>query len=388
MSYVLRFNPDGSSGNNYVSFVTGITGNLGTQTYSYRVKGILNALPTVTGTPGAFGFIGTATNAQSNGICVYSTGAVNVISGGSLRYGTSAGFLSVGVPFDFTVSHISTGAWTITDNLTSTVVASGTFTASTSWSSSLNNIGRLNSTTTHYLKADIELIEVTGHTNARTWDANLSGGTGDILPTTVGTNQGTLVNFPMDNREWVFYGSGDQELLLGTLSSTTVLYEPSVTKDKLVELPVIPGGSSLFEPTVIKDKLIEPSSITSGSSVFGPTVTKGSPSLNIGLNTIDSTVFFYDSTIKKDLRIQLLPMASTSIVYGLLLRKDLWVILGTLGSTSTVYTQEVIGGAIPLPSIELVPDEGYGLHIRTAKEMNDMILALAKRIQILEQQVL
>jgi hypothetical protein len=231
MAIALRLNPDGSSNDNFVSLASGITGNVGTQTYSYRVKGILNALPTVAGTPGAFAFIGTTATGQGNGICVYSTGAVGLVSGNTPRYGTSAGFLSVGVPFDFTISHINTGAWTITDNLTSTVVASGTFTASTSWSGSLNNIGRLNSTTTHYLKADIELIEVTGHTNARTWDANLSGGTGDILPTTVGTNQGTLVNFTtVDADKWINYGgtAATMAAALFSLSSVSSALEANI----------------------------------------------------------------------------------------------------------------------------------------------------------------
>lgn len=219
MSYRLRLNPAGSSGTEFVSLATGITGNVGTQTYSYRVKGILNALPTVAGTPGAFGFIGTTATGQGNGICVYSTGAVGLVSGNTPRYGTSAGFLSVGVPFDFTISHISTGAWTITDNITTTVVASGTFTASTSWSGSLNNIGRLSSTTVHYLNADIEFIEVTGqHVNGRTWDANLSNGTGVILPTTVGTNQGTLTNFGGATDSWWVYYS-DVEEHFGTFTA-------------------------------------------------------------------------------------------------------------------------------------------------------------------------
>lgn len=214
----LRF--DGVNDN--VTIASGITGNVGTQTYSYQVKGILNALPTVAGITGAFGFIGTTATGQANGVCVYSTGAVNIVSGNTPRYGTGAGFLSVGVPFDFTISHISTGEWTITDNVTTTTVASGTFTISTSWSGSLNNIGRLNSSTAHYLNADIELVEVTGHTNARTWDANLSGGTGSTLPTTVDTNQGTLVNFPTNDSQWVGFGGAGAALDTNLLNSSVV----------------------------------------------------------------------------------------------------------------------------------------------------------------------
>lgn len=203
MPYRLRF--DGVNDN--VTIVSGINGNVGTQTYSYRVKGILNALPTVAGVTGAFAFIGTTATGQANGVCVYSTGAVNLVSGNTLRYGTSAGFLSAGAPFDFTLSHLNTGAWTITDNITSSVVASGTFTTSTSWSGALNNIGRFSSTITSYLNADIEFIEVTGHVNANKWDAGLSDGTGTVLPTTNGLNQGTLVNFAVPDC-WVFYSTG------------------------------------------------------------------------------------------------------------------------------------------------------------------------------------
>jgi hypothetical protein len=42
----------------------------------------------------------------------------------------------------------------------------------------------------------------------RTWDANLSNGTGSILPTNDGVNQGTLLNFPIDGSQWVFYATG------------------------------------------------------------------------------------------------------------------------------------------------------------------------------------
>lgn len=387
MPYVLRFNPGGTSDGDVVTFTTAITNNAGTSAWTaeFRLK-LISGYPTT----GNWYILGSNATGVS-GIALRQAsgdGALAILTGGTFRVASSAGYiLNDGAFHTYRIEHDAGGALRFYRDGDTTPYFSTTYT--TSGSFNCNRFGAGSTTATVFTPMELEYFEYTGSTGGRRWDATLNtAGTGDVLPTTVGTNQGTLVNFPTDNSEWVFYGSGDQEVSLGTLSSTTVLYEPSVTKDKLVELPVIPGGSSLFEPTVIKDKLIEPSSITSGSSVFGPTVTKGSPSLNIGLNTIDSTVFFYDSTIKKDLRIQLLPMASTSIVYDLLLRKDLWVILGTLGSTSTVYTQEVIGGAIPLPSIELIPDEGYGLHIRTAKEMNDMILALAKRIQILEQQVL
>ena len=55
-----------------------------------------------------------------------------------------------------------------------------------------------------------------------------------------------------------------------------------------------------------------------------------------------------------------------------------------IGETSVTYEPEVLGGAKPLPKIILFTDEGFGLHIRSAEEMNAVLLDLAKRIQILE----
>lgn len=44
--------------------------------------------------------------------------------------------------------------------------------------------------------------------NSRYYDPSLSGGTGNVLPTTAGTNAGTQFGgFPTDNSEWVFYES-------------------------------------------------------------------------------------------------------------------------------------------------------------------------------------
>jgi hypothetical protein len=80
----------------------------------------------------------------------------------------------------------------------------------------------------------------------------------------------------------------------------------------------------------------------------------------------------------------LLPIGTTSEVFEGSILKDKVVDLGFTEGTSGTYEPEVIGGAIPLPRIVLYTDEGYGLHIRSAEEMNEVILALAKRIQILE----
>lgn len=46
--------------------------------------------------------------------------------------------------------------------------------------------------------------------NSRYYDASLSNGTGNILPTSSGTNAGTQFNsWPTDDSEWVFYASAE-----------------------------------------------------------------------------------------------------------------------------------------------------------------------------------
>ena len=46
-------------------------------------------------------------------------------------------------------------------------------------------------------------LEVNGTTY--TYDPSASGGTGSVLPDTTGSKSGTLVNFPTDDSQWVFY---------------------------------------------------------------------------------------------------------------------------------------------------------------------------------------
>ena len=46
-------------------------------------------------------------------------------------------------------------------------------------------------------------LEVNGTTY--TYDPSASGGTGSVLPDTTGSKSGTLLNFPTDDSQWVFY---------------------------------------------------------------------------------------------------------------------------------------------------------------------------------------
>lgn len=175
----------------------------------------------------------------------------------------------------------------------------------------------------------------------------------------------------------------DKLVNLEYLAATTTVYTPSVTKEKLIFLEFPTVTTSVFNPSVLKDKRIDLGTRPSSVTMYNPTVTKGS-SLVIGPSTITSSAIVREPTLRKDLLVRLLPIGSTASVFDLTLLKDKWISLEYILETSGVYDPEVLGGAVPLPKITLFTDEGFGLHIRSAEEMNDMILALAKRIQILE----
>lgn len=203
----------------YIIFATGrrvtiasaITGNAGTSTYSFRIRSGPNGI-TVPAS-GLAGFFGTSQTTTSNGPVVNSSGQLRIYVSGTNRYGSTSALITSGVQFDYTLSHTAgSGAWDIFNNLTGTPTGeSGTFTTSTSWvggTNALNQMGRSSSTNTVYLVGDMEIIAVTGLTNSQEYDASLSGGTGLTLPTTSGSNQGTLDNFgPADADNWGGFGA-------------------------------------------------------------------------------------------------------------------------------------------------------------------------------------
>jgi flavin reductase (DIM6/NTAB) family NADH-FMN oxidoreductase RutF len=55
---------------------------------------------------------------------------------------------------------------------------------------------------------DLYSASLTSGSDNRNYDPSASNGTGQILPDTVVGNDGTLVNFPTDNSQWIFYDDG------------------------------------------------------------------------------------------------------------------------------------------------------------------------------------
>lgn len=194
-----------------VTIATAITGNAGTSTYSFRIRSGPNGI-TVPAS-GLSAFIGTSQATGSNGLVVNASGQIRVYRSGTNLFGSTSALITSGVQFDYTLSHTAgSGAWDIFDNLTGLPTGeSGTYTTSQLWSNGvngLNQLGRSSSTNAVYLVGDMEIIAVTGLTNSQEYDASLSGGTGLTLPTTSGSNQGTLDGFgATDADNWGGFGA-------------------------------------------------------------------------------------------------------------------------------------------------------------------------------------
>lgn len=143
------------------------------------------------------------------------------------------------------------------------------------------------------------------------WNKQTLSGTNDtVFPDTAGGNDGTLVNFPTDNSQWVFYddGQGGGDTLIPTLiPSGEVVGTPSVTNLlQLVEANAIPTQEAVQNPVIDTGAiLISPATIPTGGVVYNVSVVDltqfieaediptqevvGSPSLELLLSRIFPT---------------------------------------------------------------------------------------------------
>lgn len=187
--------------NDVVSLPAGSTSGVGTTAYTWWIKGTLRTAPS-----GVAGILGTSSAATSSGFVTNSTLQLRVYSAGQNRYGTGDNFFEVGVYHHYRLEHDAGGAWrAYRDNMT-TPVASGTFTGSFTFGA-LNQMFRSSNSATMWSAWDMEEMGITSTTFSETYQANLSGGTGSVLPTVSGNNNGSLVNFPTDNSQWVGFGA-------------------------------------------------------------------------------------------------------------------------------------------------------------------------------------
>jgi hypothetical protein len=193
MGWNLRF----QASNNYAEFASGLIGDVGQSTYSFLTTLKLRAYPSV-----SRGILGSGGTTQRNGLAISPTGALEVWQGDVLRYSTPNFVVDLNQYHSYRINHLFDGEWTFLKD--DVLLHTSTFsTPSLIWvgASALNRIGALSSSGTAP-EIDLKSLEISGLVNDRTWSADLSGGLGNILRTTAGTNQASLVNFTGATNSW------------------------------------------------------------------------------------------------------------------------------------------------------------------------------------------
>jgi hypothetical protein len=185
-----------------MSLPTPLTVNYGTDAYTIEFE------LAMTNADDSQFVIGQTTNSSLTSIYMTQYSRFQISNGGSTVFFSNGGYgLFDGSFHKYRIEHDTGGALRFyRDNV---LFQTASYTASTPTATPLNALFRGGSTTSTAL-FNVKYIEVTGFgAGSAKWDANLSGGTGAVLPTVSGTNDATQSGtWPADNAEWVFYSSG------------------------------------------------------------------------------------------------------------------------------------------------------------------------------------
>jgi len=150
---------------------------------------------------------------------VYKGATNNVICGGTsfsdywridrdnqfrISIAGSASILTINTPLvigeRYTLRLVRTGSSVEVRDSTNTAI-----TSATNISANPFIIGKIGSFHNGSSNLIMDLYGFKANNGANVYSTTASGGTGSTIPDTVGGNDGTLVNFPTDNSQWVFY---------------------------------------------------------------------------------------------------------------------------------------------------------------------------------------
>ena len=103
-----------------------------------------------------------------------------------------------------------------------------------------------------------------------------TSGTGSTLPDIVDSQDGTLVNFPTDDSQWVFYDDGGEVDVTPTAAtSTSTSHNPAVAAGAAVSPTAATSESTGLDPAVATGAIATPTTATSTSAAIDPVVASG-----------------------------------------------------------------------------------------------------------------
>lgn len=222
MAWALKFNPDGTSGGDYVTFGSSIANNAGTSAWVAEFKVKFASYPTT----GNWYILG-SNNASASGLALRQgsgNGALAIVTAGTFRIASNAGFILNDAEFHvYRVEHDANGDLRFYRDGTQfgptlSFVLNSLF--------NCNRFGAGTTTATVFTPFEMDYFTYIGSPNGRTWRASLSNGAGVQLPTDESSNEGTLFGFAA-GAEWVFYSDGSTES--ASIDSTYPKYTAAVT---------------------------------------------------------------------------------------------------------------------------------------------------------------
>lgn len=181
------------------------------------------------------------TSTTDNNISFTTSGRLQIAAGGSNAYFTSANFgLFDGLPHVYRLEHDAGGAWRAYRD--GALFQSSSYSTSRTGTNPLSRMFR-QSTTSATSSWNFYYLTITGFSVNDTWDANLSGGTGSVLPSLSGSNNGTQAgSWPSDDSEWVFYSTGGTTYTL-TATGATYSYSGGAATTAYNRVMQAAGGS-------------------------------------------------------------------------------------------------------------------------------------------------
>jgi hypothetical protein len=175
---------------------------------------------------------------------------------------------------------------------------------------------------------------------------------------------------------------GPFTITLPPLVSTVIFYDPSILKDKLLLPTFIASTEVVSDLTVKKDKQVNLGTLNSTSVVYEPSMIQAKFLLPA---TIATTSVVYNLSLLKDKLLLLQTIATTTVVYDPAVKENKFLFPEFITSTTIVGEPTVIGGYRPIAAVKLYSAEGYGVHIRSAKELYEVVKVLVSRIEALER---
>lgn len=203
-------------------------------------------------------------------------------------------------------------------------------------------------------------------------DPSASGGLGTTLPDTVGTDDGTLINGPVDNSQWVYYSDGGVEVSPTTATAVASSFNPSITSG--VNVVTTTGQSSVssynliistgvqvgvtaahstaqaFAPVLISGAAVSPSLAESSATANNPAIQTG---VSVHPSAAVSSASSSNPTITTSDVVNITPTASAAIVTALspFISAGASVTPNTAQIAATAYNPSAGSAAVVSPTI-------------------------------------